>query len=109
MSPEDASANSNTNREGTTPSIGFGLAKRAVAAVKSVFLAGKHYAMLETRVTALEAQFERHPPDVCERCGERAMRVVRNGGIMGDSHGHWRQDDWKCERCGYEEPRIVRF
>ena len=78
------------------------LAKRALAY-------GKRYATLEARVEALEAALAKQPPDACPKCGERAMRLHYTWGLQGRSPNQYRRDDWKCEKCGHLEQRLVHF
>ena len=93
----------------TTPHVILGLAKRIWTAIKSVFKYGKRIATLEARVADLEARLEKQPPDACNKCGERAMRVERLWPVMGAPGKQSRQDKWKCQNCGHEEMRIVVF
>jgi hypothetical protein len=80
--------------------------KRALAWAKSLFALGKRIATLEARVSALEAALEKHPPDVCDYCGERGMRKTLS---FGDPSNQSREEVWTCEKCGNAETRIVRF
>ena len=83
------------------------IGKRALAWAKSLFALGKRIATLEARVSALEAALGKHPPDVCDYCGERGMRKTHSYSAMGVTP--FRSDDWTCEKCGKTEYRIVRF
>jgi ribosomal protein L37AE/L43A len=90
-----------------TPSVELSIGKRALAWAKSVFAFGKRIATLEARVSALEAELGKHPPDVCDYCGERGMRKMHSFGVM---HGGTNQlDVWTCEKCGKTENRIVKL
>jgi hypothetical protein len=90
-----------------TPSVELSIGKRALAWAKSVFAFGKRIATLEARVSALEAELGKHPPDVCDYCGERGMRKTHSFGVM---HGGTNQlDVWTCEKCGKTENRIVKL
>jgi hypothetical protein len=90
-----------------TPSVELSIAKRTLAWAKSLFALLKRVATLEARVSALEAALEKHPPDVCDFCGERGMRKAHSFGVM---HGGTNQlDVWTCEKCGKTENRIVKL
>jgi ribosomal protein L37AE/L43A len=69
----------------------------------------RRIASLEARVTALEEAQGSQMPDACPKCGERAMRRAQPGRLLGPGGNQWRQDVWKCEKCGDEETRVVRF
>lgn len=92
-----------------TPSATLGLAKRAWEPMKRLIEYGKRIATLEVRVEALEEKLAKQPPDACNKCGERAMRVTRSWPPEKSGKDKWRQDEWKCEKCGHQESRIVRF
>jgi ribosomal protein L37AE/L43A len=82
---------------------------RAWGWTKQAFALAKRVATLEARVTALEETLGKQPADSCPKCGERAMRRARPGRILGGPPDQWRQDVWKCEKCGDEEVRIIHF
>jgi hypothetical protein len=94
--------------EPMTPSAGLSIVKRVWAGATRVFAYGRQIATLEARVAALEEKLGKQPPDACNKCGERAMRVFHVSNIKGGAH-HWREDDWKCEKCGHQERRVVNF
>ncbi len=78
---------------------------KAVGWAKRIFLIGKRIAMLETRVTALEAALGKQPPEACPFCGERAMRMTDPGHLLGDQGRQWYVEVWTCEKCTKEQPR----
>jgi uncharacterized protein with PIN domain len=84
----------------------FGWIKRVF---NSIFAFFKRFFTLESRITALEARFTKHPPDICDYCGEPAMRKTESSMIKGDRHGHWQEDMWACAACRKREKRVVRF
>ena len=45
---------------------------------------------------ALEAALGKHPPDVCDYCGERGMRKTRTYSAKGVTP--FRSDDWTCRK-----------
>jgi ribosomal protein L37AE/L43A len=66
-------------------------------------------ATLEERVTALEKQLARQPPEACPSCGEREMRRIQIGRMMGPPTNKVRTDWWRCAKCNATEERVVRF
>jgi hypothetical protein len=66
---------------------------------------GKRIATLEARVSALEAALEKHPPDVCDFCGERGMRKTHSFGVIRGSTNQL--EVWTCEKCRKTENRFV--
>lgn len=77
---------------------------------KNAFDYAKRIAAIESRVRALEKSLERHPADACPKCGERALRLSRAGGVIkGGGPNHWREDVWQCEKCAHHEKRVVYF
>jgi isopropylmalate/homocitrate/citramalate synthase len=62
-------------------------AKRAFDTVKGwvtyLWRLGKRIATLEERVTAIEESLKIAPPEACPYCGERAMRLHWQSGVMG--------------------------
>jgi ribosomal protein L37AE/L43A len=81
----------------------------ALAAASSLSRSALSFAMLEARVTALEAKLAKQPGDACPNCGERAMRRTSAGMIMRGSRNQWREDVWTCEKCAQQETRIIQF
>jgi hypothetical protein len=73
-----------------------------------VFAYGKQIAMLETRVSALEAALAKQPADTCPFCGERAMRKTQDGKLWGGAK-QWKKDFWTCQACKKTEVRVVHF
>ena len=96
-----------------TGTVEVGVLWRAWLATKHgatyLFVLGKRIATLEARVTELEATLEKQPPDACPKCGERAMRLENTWGLRGSGADQRRIDGWKCEKCGHQEQRIVKF
>jgi ribosomal protein L37AE/L43A len=90
-------------------SHGLALGKRAASLIKRGAIYAQQIAALETRVTALEARFDKQPPDACASCGERGMRRIRVGHLWGESRDLHRADMWQCEKCGISEARVIRF
>ncbi|MFZ2065267.1 MAG: hypothetical protein WAV27_04735 [Xanthobacteraceae bacterium] len=70
----------------------------------------KRYAELEQRVTALENALKTQPADVCPYCGERAMRLKEQSGLMGDPGKQWKREFWHCDKCGkdYRKDEALR-
>ena len=64
-----------------------------------VFVSPKRVATLEERITALEESLKAAPPDACPYCGERAMRLFRQSGVMGNPGKQWTEEDWVCGKC----------
>jgi hypothetical protein len=73
-----------------------GIGARIVGWFKGVW---KRTAMLEARITALEEQLRKQPGDFCPSCGERAMRLKQQSGLLGNQGTQWSQEDWVCEKC----------
>jgi uncharacterized protein with PIN domain len=65
-----------------------------------VFQYGKRVATLEERVATLEQVLKTMPPDACPYCGERAMRLKEQSGVLGNQGTQWIEEDWRCEKCG---------
>jgi hypothetical protein len=65
-----------------------------------LFKLGKRIATLEERVTALEEALKTAPPDACPFCGERAMRLREQSGVMGNPGKQWTEEIWNCAKCG---------
>lgn len=65
-----------------------------------VFALWKRVSTLESRVTALEQELKTAPPDACPYCGERAMRLKEQLGVMGDPGKQWTEEIWLCGKCG---------
>ena len=62
---------------------------------------------LEKRVKELEEKLGgKWPGDLCHKCGERALRLWHSYPQV-DKKGNI-TEDWKCERCGNQEPRFFR-
>jgi hypothetical protein len=58
---------------------------------------------LDEKVRELEDKLNgKWPADVCKFCGERAMRLFHSYPSLGEK-GYMRED-WKCEKCGKQEP-----
>lgn len=72
---------------------------------QKIFKLGKRIATLEERVTALEDALKKQPGDECPYCGERAMRLTEQSGLLGNQGSQWTEEDWTCEKCGkiYQE------
>jgi uncharacterized protein with PIN domain len=83
--------------------------EKIAGGAKRVFAYGKQIATLEERITALEKALTQHPADVCDYCGERAMRKISSSRVMGATKGQWRHDVWTCKKCGKSETRSVSF
>jgi hypothetical protein len=81
---------------------------KALKWTTAIFKYGKRIATLEARVSALEEARGKQLPDACPYCGERGMRMVRQGRFMGGRE-KWREDDWTCQKCGKTERRGLRF
>jgi hypothetical protein len=113
VSPFSARENSIVEWSTMTTPVETYVGKKTLDSIKHgamyVFKLGRRIATLEARVTELEAKLAKRLPDGCPKCGEMAMRVTSNWGINGSPPNQWRQDEWKCEKCEYHEPRIVRF
>jgi hypothetical protein len=82
-------------------------------AVQGAIAIGRRIATLEGRVSALETQLEKRPPDGCSYCGERAMRRIpsQNDNILmgrGGSAPHY-EEVWRCEKCSKTVTRAVRL
>jgi predicted RNA-binding Zn-ribbon protein involved in translation (DUF1610 family) len=92
-----------------TTSAEIGVAARAWAWAKRAFALAKRIAALEARVEALEEAIQRQLPDACPKCGERAMRRMNAGRVLGEPGKQWRYDSWKCLKCGDEETRAIQF
>jgi hypothetical protein len=73
-----------------------------------VFAYSKQIAMLEARVTALEATLAKQPADACKFCGERAMRKIQDGRLWGGPK-QWKKDVWACQACKKTEVRVIHF
>jgi ribosomal protein L37AE/L43A len=74
-----------------------------------LFKYGKRIATLEERVSALENALKTLPPEACPFCGERAMRLQEQSGLMGDPGKQWTEEIWRCEKCGkkyYEREKL---
>jgi uncharacterized protein with PIN domain len=74
-----------------------------------VFVLGKRIATLEARVTALEEALQKQPPDACPYCGERAMRLTEQSGLLGNQGSQWTEETWTCGKCGkryYEREKL---
>jgi hypothetical protein len=65
-----------------------------------LFKYGKRIATLEERVSALENALKTMPPEACPFCGERAMRLKEQSGLLGNQGKQWTEEDWLCEKCG---------
>jgi hypothetical protein len=92
----------------TTPVFGWKWLLSAKNALTRVFAYGKQIAMLEARVTALEAALGKQPADACPFCGERAMRKTQDGRIFRGAK-QWKQDVWTCQACKKTEVRVVVY
>lgn len=59
---------------------------------------------LEKRLAEVEKLLNgKAPPEFCERCGERGMRLTSRR-LAGDKPQRVRED-WHCKDCGFETPR----
>jgi hypothetical protein len=60
---------------------------------------------LKARMAFLEEKLgTKWPPDICRHCGERGLRLV---GTSPSGKEHIRED-WKCEKCGQYEIKLVK-
>jgi uncharacterized protein with PIN domain len=86
---------------------GWKLLATAKNALSRVFALGKRIATLEERVTALEAALAKQPGDACPYCGERAMRLMMQGSLLGNQGNQWTEEIWLCHECNqsYEKRR----
>ena len=61
---------------------------------------------LQKRVAGLEAKLNgKHPPDVCQACGERQVRLSWSA---PSSTKVLIQQAWSCKACGFVETRYVQ-
>src|ERR1700692_658321 len=81
-------------------STGKAVANWIRAKADTIFKYGKKLATLEERVTALENALKTMPPEACPFCGERAMRLKYQSGLLGNQGSQWTEEDWSCEKCG---------
>jgi hypothetical protein len=96
----------------TTPvEVHFGTKALAWAkgAFAQIFAIGKRVATLEARVTALEQALGKQPPDACPFCGERAMRMIDAGFLLGEQGKQWWEDVWTCEKCAKRQVRYHKL
>ena len=57
---------------------------------------------LQKRVAGLEAKLNgKHPPDVCQACGERQVRLSWSAKVLI-------HQAWSCKACGFVETRYVQ-
>jgi hypothetical protein len=77
-------------------------------ALTRVFAYSKQIAMLEARVSALEATLAKQPADACPFCGDRAMRKTQDA-LHWSGAKQWKQDVWTCQACKKTEIRVVHF
>ncbi|MGH6671858.1 MAG: hypothetical protein ACRECV_07780 [Xanthobacteraceae bacterium] len=86
------------------PPVETGAAKKAFDWIKNganyLFRLAKQIATLEERVMALESALKTMPPEACPFCGERAMRLTEQSGLLGNQGTQWTEEDWSCEKCG---------
>lgn len=60
---------------------------------------------LKRRIAAFEQKFgDKWPPDICKRCGERALRMI---GTFSLENGVVQQT-WYCSKCEGQEERTVK-
>jgi len=64
-----------------------------------IFQIGKRIATLEERVTALEELLKKQPAEACSYCGERAVRLTAQSGLLGNPGKQWTEDTWTCAAC----------
>ena len=61
---------------------------------------------LQKRVAGLEAKLNgKHPPDVCQACGERQVRLSCSAPSSTKVLIH---QAWSCKACGFVETRYVQ-
>ena len=61
---------------------------------------------LQKRVAGLEAKLNgKHPPDVCQACGERQVRLSWSAPSSTKVLIH---QAWSCKACGFVETRYVQ-
>jgi hypothetical protein len=60
---------------------------------------------LVERVEELERRLERAPGTTCDACGALAMRLTKQGRVLGGHANHWSDDTWTCADCGHSEIR----
>jgi predicted RNA-binding Zn-ribbon protein involved in translation (DUF1610 family) len=63
---------------------------------------------LEKRIAELESRLQRWPGEACPACGELEFRVTssRSSG-RGMRHLGARDYSYKCQKCGFEDIRMI--
>jgi hypothetical protein len=62
---------------------------------------------LKARIAVLEEKLgDTWPPDICRRCGKRALRLWYTMPQPNDQG--YMVEDWKCEECGKVDPKVYK-
>ena len=57
----------------------------------------------------MEERLKTRPDETCPKCGEHAVRLQKQGRVLGSAGKQQREDTWMCRNCEHREVRVVRL
>jgi uncharacterized protein with PIN domain len=98
-----------SNQGSVVMTLGAWLAAHSKAVLDWTRKIARRYAMLEKRVSDLEAALADCPGRSCPSCGKREMRMKTATAVLGQGEDQRRDEIWKCQKCKFELQDRTRF